>query len=202
MMTCRIVPSSQLPRRHRDRGSASWRTIALGVRRACVAVSSLAALAILVADAGRPATAQTLVTHRISAMLGVQAVTEAVATCTRQGYAVTASVIDADARRVAMLRGDGAGAHTEDVSWGKAYAAVSYAPIYGFNSSREAAERRQPPDAPPFQPPEHMVLRGGGLTIRFGKEVIGAIGVSGSPGASLDEACARAGLDKIRDGIK
>lgn len=202
MIIFRIRPSCHFHCRGSEQGSPFRRTIATPVRRTSFAISCLAAVAVFLLDAGSPATAQTLVTHRISAMLGIEAVTEAVASCAQQGHAVTASIIDADARRVAMLRGDGAGAHTEDVSWGKAYAAVSYAPIYGFDSSREAAERRQPPDAPPFQPPEHMVLRGGGLTIKFGKEVIGAIGVSGSPGASLDEACARAGLDKVRDRIK
>jgi len=32
--------------------------------------------------------------------------------------------------------------------------------------------------------------------------VIGSIGASGAPGAKLDDACARAGLDKIRDRLK
>ena len=34
------------------------------------------------------------------------------------------------------------------------------------------------------------------------EETIGAIGASGAPGAKLDDACARAGLDKIRDRLK
>jgi uncharacterized protein GlcG (DUF336 family) len=174
-------------------------------RRRCrvnMRTSSLVAVAIFLLGAAHSAPAQTLVTHRIPAVLAVDAVTEAVAVCAKQGYAVTATIIDIDARRVAMLRGDGAGAHTEDVSWGKAYTAVSYAPIYRVDSSRAAGERRQPLDAPPFQPPEHMVLRAGGLTIKLGDEVIGAIGVSGAPGAPRDEACAQAGLDKIRNGIR
>ena len=79
-----------------------------------------------------PATPQTLVTHRLPAALAMEAVSEAVSGCAQRGYAVAATIIDADARRIAMLRGDGAGAHTEGVSWGKAYAAVSYAPIYGY----------------------------------------------------------------------
>jgi uncharacterized protein GlcG (DUF336 family) len=66
-----------------------------------------------------------------------------------------------------------------------------------MDGSGAAAKRKQPEGAAPFQLPEHMVLRGGGLTIRMNSEVIGAIGVSGSPGAELDEACARAGLEQI-----
>ena len=164
---------------------------------------SLVSTATLIVLAGAtPIDAQTLITHRLPAMLALEAAVEAVTVCSQRGYAVAATVIDIDARRVAMLRGDGAGVHTEDVSWGKAYAAVSYAPIYGYTSSGAAAARPQPPSAPAFQPPEHMVLRGGGLTIKLGDEVIGAIGVSGSPGAENDEACARAGLSKIQDRIR
>jgi uncharacterized protein GlcG (DUF336 family) len=39
---------------------------------------------------------------------------------------------------------------------------------------------------------------GGGVVIKLGDETIGAIGAGGAPGAKLDDACARAGLDKIK----
>jgi uncharacterized protein GlcG (DUF336 family) len=61
---------------------------------------------------------------------------------------------------------------------------------------------RQPPGALPFQPPEHMIFRPGGVTIRLGEEVIGAIGVQGAPIPEADEVCARAGLDKIKERIR
>jgi uncharacterized protein GlcG (DUF336 family) len=38
--------------------------------------------------------------------------------------------------------------------------------------------------------------------IKLGDEVIGSIGASGAPGAKLDDGCAHAGLDKIRDQLK
>ena len=145
--------------------------------------------------------AQTLVTHRIPAMLAMEAVETAVASCTKQGYGVTATVI-------ATLRGDTAGVHTFGASWGKAYTAVGFAPIFKLDSGGEVAERVAQQysatklgaiGALPFQPPEGMIFRAGGLTIKLGDEVIGAIGVGGAPTAQADEACARAGLDKIRD---
>jgi uncharacterized protein GlcG (DUF336 family) len=43
---------------------------------------------------------------------------------------------------------------------------------------------------------------GGGVVIKLGDETIGAIGASGAPGAKLDDTCARAGLEKIRDRLK
>ena len=39
----------------------------------------------------------------------------------------------------------------------------------------------------------------GGLPIKVGNDTIGAIAVAGAPGGDKDEACARAGLDKVKD---
>ena len=54
--------------------------------------------------------AQILPTHRILAALAVEAASETVATCAKQGYHETAQVVDADGVVIATMRGDGAGA--------------------------------------------------------------------------------------------
>jgi uncharacterized protein GlcG (DUF336 family) len=46
---------------------------------------------------------------------------------------------------------------------------------------------------------EMILIMPGGLPIKAGTEVIGGIGVGGTPGGDTDEACTRAGLDKIAD---
>jgi uncharacterized protein GlcG (DUF336 family) len=35
------------------------------------------------------------------------------------------------------------------------------------------------------------------LPIKIGEDVIGAVGVSGAPGGDKDEACSKAGIDKV-----
>jgi uncharacterized protein GlcG (DUF336 family) len=47
-------------------------------------------------------------------------------------------------------------------------------------------------------------IGGRGPTVHdgLGDEVIGSIGAAGAPGAKLDDGCARAGLDRIRDRLK
>jgi uncharacterized protein GlcG (DUF336 family) len=45
-----------------------------------------------------------------------------------------------------------------------------------------------------------VMLRGGGLPIKAGNEVVGAVGVSGSPGK--DDVCSQAGIDKVADQLK
>jgi hypothetical protein len=64
--------------------------------------------------------ADTLSTHRIPAALAVEAVSETVAACARQGYRETAVVLDADGAIIVALRGDGAGIHTLDSAHDKA----------------------------------------------------------------------------------
>jgi len=151
------------------------------------------------------AAAEVLTTHRIPAVLANEAVSAAVAACTHQGFGVTATVIDVDAQRIAMLRGDTAEAHTFQASLGKAYTAVGFAPMLELDNTGEVAARiaqfaaRQPPGTLPFQAPEGMIFRAGGLTVKFGDEVIG---VGGAPSAEADEARAKAGLDEIRERLK
>ena len=147
-----------------------------------------------------PGQAQGLLpTHRIPAELASEAVAEAVATCTKQGYAETAVVVDADGVRQAVLRGDRAGSHTLDSANDKAYTAASFKTDTSalFERSKTA-----PGFANLFTQLPHLILLGGGIVIKVGDEVVGAIGAAGAPGANLDDACAKAGLDKIRDQVK
>jgi uncharacterized protein GlcG (DUF336 family) len=140
-----------------------------------------------------------LPTHRISADLANQAVAEAVASCAKQGYAETAVLVDADGVRQAVLRGDRAGAHTLDSAYDKAYTAASFKTDTSalFERSKTA-----PGFSNLFTQLPHLMLLGGGIVIKVGDEVVGAIGAAGAPGANLDDACAHAGLDKIREQLK
>jgi uncharacterized protein GlcG (DUF336 family) len=139
---------------------------------------------------------QTLQTHRIPAALAAEAVSEAVASCARQGYRETAVLLDADGATIAVLRGDGAGIHTLDSAHDKAYTSAS------FKNDTLAMANLAKGDVGALQKLPHVLFFGGGVVIKMGDEVVGAIGASGAPGAQLDDNCARAGLEKIRDRLK
>ena len=47
-----------------------------------------------------------------------------------------------------------------------------------------------------------VIAAQGALPIKVGDEVIGAVGVSGAPGGEKDEACSKAGIDKVADQLK
>jgi len=142
--------------------------------------------------------AETLATHRIPAALALEAASETVAACARQGYHESAVVLDADGVTIAALRGDGAGVHTLDSAHDKAYTAVSFR-----NDTLALAERAKGEDSiAPLAKLPHVMFFGGGVVIKLGDEIIGGIGAAGAPGAKLDHDCAHAGLDKIRDRLQ
>jgi uncharacterized protein GlcG (DUF336 family) len=126
--------------------------------------------------------------------LANKAVLAAVNHCEKDGYQVSAAVVDEAGVVKALLRGDGAGAHTVDSSRRKAYTAASL---------RQPTEKlaqliAQKPEIQALRDMnESILILGGGLPIKIAGEVIGGIGVGGAPGATLDEACARAGLESL-----
>jgi uncharacterized protein GlcG (DUF336 family) len=151
-----------------------------------------------------PGSAQdVLTTHRLSAALAAEAVTEAVATCAKQGYKVTATILDADTVGQATLRGDNAATGTLDSAHDKAYTVLALGAARNEDTSGAIAQRIGPtPSAGGLAKLPHMLLAPGAIRIKIGAEPIGAIGVGGAPGGELDEACAKAGLDKISGRLK
>ena len=147
---------------------------------------------------GSVSAADSLATHRIPSALTVEAAVETVSVCAKQGFHETAVVVDADGVTIAALRGDGTGAHTLDSAHDKAYTAASFK-----NDTLALAERAKGEDSiAPLSKLPHVIFFGGGVVIKLADETIGAIGAAGAPGAKLDDGCARAGLEKIRDRLE
>ena len=142
--------------------------------------------------------AQALTTHRIPAALALEAVAAAVETCGKQGYAETAIVVDADGVTQALLRGDWTGVHSIDSATYKAYTSATMKVDTSVLIEREKTD----PMGPGMAKLPRLLEAGGGVVIKVGDEVVGAIGASGAPGSQLDENCAKAGLAKIQDRLK
>ncbi len=127
-------------------------------------------------------------------VLAGKAAQAALDACKKDGYRVSASVVDRAGVLRAMLRADGAGPHTVDSSRKKAYTAASLR-----RATSELADMiaKQPALQALREMNESILMVGGGLPIEIAGEVVGAIGVGGAPGTHLDDACAEAGLDAI-----
>ena len=153
---------------------------------------------------GTAAPAQGLLTeHRLSAGLANEAVAEAVAACAKNGYTVTAIVVDIDGVRQAVLRGDGAPVHTLDSAYAKAYTAASLAPVRKEDSTKAIFERlSNPSTTASLGNLSNVIFTPGGVIIVVVGKLIGGIGVGGAPGGNFDDDCARAALDKIKDRMK
>ena len=143
-----------------------------------------------------------LTTHRLSAGLAAEAVAEAVAVCAKQGYKVTAAIVDTDGIVQALLRGDGASMVAFATASDKAFTVLMLGAPRNEDSSSAIAERIGNAPAGGLAKVEHVLLQPGALRIKVGNDAIAAIGVGGAPGGNFDEACAKAGLDKISDRLR
>lgn len=118
--------------------------------------------------------------------------------CRDSGWQVAVAVTDRAGIPQVVLRDRFAGAHTPRTAAGKAWTAVSFR-----TSTNELARITQPgqPQSGVRQLPRVVVL-GGGVPIEAQGGIVGGIGVSGAPGGESDEACARAGIEAIRERIE
>ncbi len=155
--------------------------------------------ALILSTAVSAASAQAVRTERNMSMdLANQIASAAVASCTAAGYNVTATVVDRAGSVRAVQRADNAGPHTLGASQEKAYTSASaknttLAMMEGAQKNPAAANLVYIPG---------FLLVGGGVPVKVGNEVIGAVGVGGAPGGHLDEQCAVAALEKAKESLK
>jgi uncharacterized protein GlcG (DUF336 family) len=123
---------------------------------------------------------------------------QAVAACQDKGFAVTATVVDRAGQIKAVQRADNAGPHTLDSSLRKAYTSAS---MKAATSAILEIAQKNPAAAHLGEIPG-LLLLAGGVPVKVGNDVVGAIGVGGAPGGHLDEQCAQAALDKSRALLK
>ncbi|MGH7048802.1 MAG: GlcG/HbpS family heme-binding protein [Stellaceae bacterium] len=155
------------------------------------------AWAVLALPFATPAGAQLLDHKDLSLATALTIATTAADTCKAEGNLVSVTVVGRDGQVIVLLRGDNASPHTVENSRRKAYTARTFRIPSGEFAKRVTAN--------PTTGLVHLtgvIAAQGGLPIKVGNEVIGAVGVSGSPGGDKDEACAKAGLDKVADQLK
>jgi uncharacterized protein GlcG (DUF336 family) len=121
----------------------------------------------------------------------------AIQSCGANGYAVSVVVVDRAGDIIVAMRADNAGPHTMENARRKAYTARS------FRMSTTAYAKRYADNDPVVRQQvtlPNVIAIPGGLPVKVGDDVIGGVGVSGSPG--VDEPCVQAGLDKVADQLK
>ena len=128
-----------------------------------------------------------------SLALAIEAAREAIDTCRADGDQKTAaSVVDAAGVLKVLLASDGASARGVSSSTIKAQTALQY---QKSTSALFEQAKVDPAFAATLAANPAVNGRPGGILIKLGEEVIGAIGVGGG---RTDEPCAIAGLQKIQ----
>ena len=160
------------------------------------ALSAISACGLLLVATGS-ASAELLSRKDLSLDIALLIAQTASQTCKANGYKVTVTVVDRAGQPMVQLRGDNASPHTYENSMRKAYTARTMR-----EPSSQFAERvkKNPTTSQVFL--ANFAAAQGGVPIKVGDDVIGAVGVSGSPGGDKDEVCAKAGLDKAADQLK
>src|SRR6188472_137913 len=154
-------------------------------------------IAMLMLLPAAPARAQdALVTYKsLSPEIALDLARAALGECRKRGYQAAVAVVDRFGVTQVMLRDRFAGAHTPATAAGKAWTAASFRA-----NTTDLVPLTQPgmPQAAVRNLPGAVVL-GGGLVVEAGGSLVGAVGVSGAPGGDADDACAKAGIDAVRD---
>jgi len=163
------------------------------MRRVRLAV--LASVSILAAS---PALAQApQVEKNVSMAMALAIIQGTLEQCTKDGYKVSVVIVDKAGNVAASVRGDGTNPHTMEFGRLKAYTSRTR----GQTSLEFMKLTSDPANAYLKQIPNTVAV-GGGVPIKAGNEVIGAVGVSGAPGGEKDEVCANAGIAKVADALK
>ena len=159
--------------------------------RGLLLASAIVALTVLPGHAQEP-----LVTYKmLSPEIALDCARAALAECRKRGYQVAVAVVDRFGVTQVMLRDRFAGAHIPATAAGKAWTAASFR---NDTSALMAVSQPGMPQAGLRNLPGAVIL-GGGMIIEAGGSMVGALGVSGAPGGDADDACAKAGIDAIRD---
>ena len=115
------------------------------------------------------------------------------AACHAQGRTLVAAVVDHGGNLVALQRDDNVGPHNTLAAQRKAYTALSTKTATGLLAENARAN----PHSQNLNTVGELLLLGGGVPLKAGNEVIGAIGVAGAGGPANDEACALNAIARV-----
>ncbi len=132
-------------------------------------------------------------TKRMSLNTALMIAQGAIKACTKQGIQIGVTVVDREGIVQVALRDTIAAQITLPISKGKAYTAANF-----NNATSEMGDRANSP----VGRLNGIIMATGGIPIRVGGSLVGAVGVSGAPSGYIDEECAQAGIDVVLDDLE
>ena len=137
--------------------------------------------------------ADVLTVKRLSMEMARDIAQAAVDSCRKQGYQVTAVVVDRDASPQVVMRDALAPRFTLQIAQDKANAVI----LSGVASSE--FRRNRSDIRMEMNHVDGVLVLEGGVPVRVAGSLVGAVGVSGAPGGDKDESCARAGVAAVQE---
>jgi uncharacterized protein GlcG (DUF336 family) len=137
-----------------------------------------------------------LTVRTIGMELARDIVSESIKACRKNGYQVSAVVVDRNGLIQAALRDDFASRFTLQIAEEKANSVI----LSGINSGEFRKSRGD--IRPELNHMDDLIIMQGALPIEIAGSRIGAIGISGAPGGEKDELCAQQALDKLIDRLE
>lgn len=113
----------------------------------------------------------------------------------KENVNVSVVVLDRGGFPILSVKGDNAGVHTLDTAEKKAFTSLAFKiPTTEFANRVEKV--------PALLQIENTTTLGGGLPIKVGDEVIGAVGIGGAPSGAIDEKLGIVALEKAKSLLK
>ena len=166
-----------------------------------IAALSLIGLALcaapgLWAAAPAPTSSPTLKQENVSLALANELINATMAACHADGRSAVAVVVDRGGNLIAVQRDDNVGPHNTEAAQRKAFTALSTKTPTRLLTTNAQAN----PESQNLNTVSALLLIGGGVPLKVGQDVIGAIAVGGAGGASNDEACALQAIAQVLPG--
>ncbi len=163
-----------------------------------IRILTVSIAAVSLASFAAPADAQQLVQRRdLSYAHALAIATGAVDACRVLGFTTSAVVVvDRGGDTMIAAKDDNARPHALEAARRKAYTARTFA-VTTTEFGKEIPTR---PSRTAQTLLPNVTSLDGGVPIKLGNEVIGGVGVAGSPGK--DEQCASAGLEKVKAALQ
>ena len=116
--------------------------------------------------------------------------------CRKNGFNVSAVVVDRYGNVRSVMRDDLAAKYTIEIAQRKANMVVMSGIASGAFKEARSDIRQE------LNHIDGLIVMQGGLPIRAGGALLGAVGVSGAPGGDKDEACAAVAIKAISDRLE
>ncbi|UCE76174.1 MAG: heme-binding protein [Gammaproteobacteria bacterium] len=116
--------------------------------------------------------------------------------CRKDGYQVSVVVTDRSGEPLVVMRDIYSNRYFTQLALGKTNAVIM------ANTTSAELRRNRPDMVNELNLLDGVMVLAGGVPVQVAGSLVGAVGVSGAPGGDLDEACARAGVEAVREELE